>query len=59
MSKDRFLKVYANLPEDVRKEIIVIMDDKPYSWNAAYIEINSDTDLGKKMVSKLTEMELI
>ena len=59
MSKDRFLKVYANLPEDVRKEIIVIIDDKPYSWNAAFVEINGDTELGQKMVSKLSEMELI
>ncbi len=59
MSKDRFLKVYSNLPEDVRKEIIVVIEDKPYSWNAAFIEINKDTKLGKLILEKLVAMELI
>lgn len=59
MSKDRFMKVYSNLPEDVRKEVIVVVKDKPYSWNAAYIEIENGTDLGKEILKKLESLELI
>lgn len=59
MEKDRFLKVYSNLPEDVRKEIIVVIEKKPYTWDAAYIEIEGETPLGKKIQNKLIEMEII
>lgn len=59
MTKDRFLKVYSNLPADIRREIIVVIDDKPYTWDSAYEEIFQNTELGKKMLKKLIELELI
>lgn len=59
MGKDKFLKVYSNLAEDIRREIIVIINDKPYTWNSAFVEINNDTELGNKIFKKLEEMELI
>ena len=59
MSKDRFLKVYSNLPEDMRKEVIIVMNEKPYSWDSVFVEVSADTELGKAMVNKLTKMELI
>ena len=46
--KDRFLKVYSNLSIDVRKEVVILMDKQPISWNIAYEEIEKETDLGKK-----------
>ncbi|MBS3171813.1 hypothetical protein J4449_04340 [Candidatus Woesearchaeota archaeon] len=59
MSKERFLKVYANLPEPERKQIIAIIDDKPYSWDIAYSEINDDTPLGKKILKKIEDLGLL
>ncbi|MBS3125372.1 hypothetical protein J4211_03925 [Candidatus Woesearchaeota archaeon] len=63
MSKDRFMKVYANLPENVRQEVIAVMKvgniDKPFTWNSAYVEINNDTPLGKDVLKKLEKLELI
>jgi hypothetical protein len=59
MTKDRFMKAYANLPEDVRREIIVVVDEKPYTWNSAYFEVKDDTPLGKQIIRKLISMELI
>ena len=59
MSKDRFLKVYSNLPEDVRKEVIIVMHEKPYSWDSVFVEVNADTELSKAMITKLAKMELI
>ncbi len=55
----RFQKIYANLPEKLRGGIVVVVDDKPYTWNAVYIELVNGTSLGKKMYNKLTDMEII
>lgn len=59
MAKDVFIKIYSNLPEDVRKEIIVVVNEKPYTWNSAFLEIERDTQLGKNILKKLEDMELI
>ena len=55
----RFQRIYANLPEKIREGIVVVMDDRPYTWNAVYVELVNDTALGKKMYDKLIEMEII
>ncbi len=63
MSKDRFMKVYANLPENVRTEVVVVVKvgtiEKPYTWDSAYVEINNDTPLSKELIKKLETMEII
>jgi len=56
MDKSTFIKVYASLLEDVRKEIIVVIDNKPYTWDSVYIEIIKGTKLGGKILKKLTNM---
>jgi len=53
MSKEKFLRVYANLPEPERSQVIAIIDNKTYSWNLAYNEITNDTELGKKILKKI------
>ncbi|MBI2629828.1 hypothetical protein HYW76_01880 [Candidatus Pacearchaeota archaeon] len=56
----KFKKVFANLPEKVRNEdIIIVIDKKPYTWNAAFFEIEGNTLLGEKMLKKLEELKLI
>jgi hypothetical protein len=57
--KDKFIKVFSNLPIDVRKEIILVIDDQPITWNVAYNEIINETSLGERIIQKLEEMELI
>ena len=58
--KTRFMKIFANLPEKIRREdIIVVIEDKPYTWNAAYLEIKNNTSLGKKILIKLKETKII
>jgi hypothetical protein len=59
MSKDKFLRVYSNLPGDIKKEIIVVIDGKPFNWDSALIEVMNDTTLGAKILEKLVQMELI
>ncbi len=57
--KERFLKAYANVPENLRSEIIVTLNDKTYSWNSAYFEIKENTELGRKILKKLEELGII
>ena len=55
-----FKKIFANLPEKIRNEdIIFVMDKKPYTWNAVFLEVNNSTNLGIKMLKKLRELEII
>lgn len=58
--KEKFLKIYANLPLGLREEIVVVLDDgKTLSWNAAFIEINNDTPISKIILKKLERLEII
>ena len=52
--KAKFLKAYASLPEPERTQVLAIIDDKPYSWDASYREIlGSTTTLGEKILKKM------
>lgn len=56
----KFKKIFADLPEKVRREdIILVMNKEPYSWNAVYLEINNSTALGKEMLNKLKTLKII
>jgi len=63
ISKDdisTFKKIFANLPEKIRNEdIIFVLDKKPYTWNAVFLEVNELTPLGIKMLKKLKKLEII
>ena len=59
MSKEKFLKAYANLPEPERSQVIVVMENKPHSWNTAYNEISNNTALGKKMLEKMEALGIL
>ncbi len=55
----RFLKVYANIPMNLRREIILVINDEPITWNTAYVEIKNKTKLGRKILLKLIELNFI
>lgn len=58
--RDRFLKVYSNLPLNVREEIIYVVPEKgPINWNVAYLEIQINTPLAKKILDRLADLEAI
>ena len=57
--KDRFIKVYSNLPINLRNEIVLVLPEGPITWNVAYVEINNDTELGKRIIEKLIELKII
>jgi hypothetical protein len=58
--ESKFKKIFANLPEKIRNEdIILVIDKKPHTWNSVYLEINNKTVLGNRMFIKLKEMKII
>jgi len=59
MTLERFMKVYSNLPINLRKEVIIVIDKEPISWDVARNEIEHNTKLGKKILKKLIELKII
>ena len=57
--KAKFLRVYANVLDNLREDIIVIVDEKTYTWNAAYFEIKNNTELGRKLLKELVVTKII
>lgn len=56
----RFMKIFNDLPEKIRSEdIVVVIDEKPYTWNVAFIEVKNNTGLGKEILKKLKSLEIL
>ena len=59
ITKERFIEVYSNIPLGVRREIILVVDNKPITWNAAYIEVSEDSKLGKEILKKFENLGIL
>lgn len=57
--KERFLKIYSNIPLSLRKETILVLDNEPLTWNAAYIEVLNNTPKSREILQKLEELKII
>ncbi|MDP3640675.1 MAG: hypothetical protein Q8R53_05780 [Nanoarchaeota archaeon] len=58
--RTKFLKAFANLPEKVKsEEVIAVIDDKPYTWVAAVIEVKSGSITGTKILKILKELGVL
>ena len=59
--REQFLKTYANIPLNLRDEIILLLGDekRPITWNVAYLEIRENTKASKEILEKLKKMNLI
>ncbi len=58
-NRENFLKIFADLPLGVRKEIILTLDDQPITWNVAFTEINANTSQSKIILEKLEKLGII
>ncbi len=59
VQKAKFLKIYANVPDALREDILVVVNQQPYTWNTAFLEVRNDTLLGKKIIKVLEEMKIL
>ncbi|MFA6376055.1 MAG: hypothetical protein WCX69_01485 [Candidatus Paceibacterota bacterium] len=58
--REKFLRIYANLPLGARQEIILVLDDgRTITWNSAFVEVDSDTPLSKTILEKLEKIKII
>ena len=57
--RSKFLRIYSNIPEELRNDIIVIIEERTYTWDTAYLQIKDDTSLGKKILKTLEETGII
>ena len=59
-TKEKFLKVYYNLPISLRREVVLVLEeDGPITWNVAYLEIKNNSELGEKILKQLEELKII
>lgn len=58
-AREKFYRVFANLPLGLRTEIVAIVDDQPVSWSVAKMEIDNDTKVGKKILENLETLKII
>lgn len=60
MHRDDFFRFYANLPLNIRREVVLDLKERgPITWEVAYLEIKADSDLGKEILQKLIELKFI
>lgn len=57
--RQKFLKTYANIPLNLRKETILVLENEPIAWNVAYVEVFNNTAKSRKILEKLEELKLI
>lgn len=57
--KERFYKVYANLPLNLRDEIVAVVNNEPITWRVAKLEIDKSTKIGDLILDKLDSMKII
>jgi|AntRauTorckE6833_2_1112554.scaffolds.fasta_scaffold166465_1 hypothetical protein len=55
----RFEKIYSNLPDGVRREIVALEDHEPYTWHTVYIEVMNNTGKSMRMLKKLSDWGVI
>lgn len=57
--REKFIRIYPNVPDKLREDIVVVVEQKPYTWNTAYLEVRDNTSLGKKILKTLEEIGVI
>ncbi len=58
-SKEKFYKIYGNLPLATRDEIVLAINGEGISWRVAKLYIDNDTPLAKIILTKLEELKII
>lgn len=57
--KSQFLKIYANLPQASREEVVVVVNNEPFTWQSAKLEVEQDTPLGNEILELLSKLKIM
>lgn len=55
----KFIRAYSQVPEELRNQIIVTIDGKPYTWNSALFQVKTESKIAKKILNTLSTMSII
>ena len=47
------------MPLALRKEIVLVVDKEPVTWNAVYVEAFNNTEKSRKMLKRLGELGIL
>lgn len=56
MSKEDFKRIFERLPIAERKMPAIIIDEKVFTWEEAWIEVRDNKPLAKKIQDKIEEI---
>lgn len=62
--RERFLKVYANIPISLRDDIVLVFEDgggvkQPLTWSVIYLEVINNSETSKRLLKDLDDLHLI
>jgi hypothetical protein len=57
--KEDFLRIYADIPINIRSQIILVFNGEPITWNVVYTEVIGNSKRSGEMLKKLKELGLI
>jgi hypothetical protein len=57
--RSKFMTIYARTPDSLRDDILVVVNDRPFTWDSAFLEVKNDTELGKKILNIIKEIGII
>jgi hypothetical protein len=57
--KAKFLSFFANVPQPLRKEIIVVVGEDTFNWSSAKAELTNDTEKAHIILEQLKKMDVI
>ncbi len=57
--KAKFLRIFANVPLPLRREIIVVVGEDTFSWSTAKAEITNDTEKAPIILEQLKKIGVL
>ena len=57
--RSKFLKTYAQVPLNLRNEIVAVVEDGPVSWSVAYVEVLGKSEKGNMIIELMDKLELL
>lgn len=55
----KFIKSYAAVPDKLREEIIALVNERPFNWNTAFIEVKGGTKAGDAILRHVGSLGIL
>ncbi|MFA4856044.1 MAG: hypothetical protein WC634_05695 [archaeon] len=57
--RSKFLKTLAKVSDSLRDEIVAVVDDKPFDWSTANVEVRGKTKKGDQILGLMDQLGLL